>query len=117
MYTANEWNQYTDGANVNDTNDNPAHTTRDGRHKPAAACPEPGERDAQWFAQNAEYSYDFDAARSGAIGDSQATWMEATVDGPGTITFDYKLSAAAGDTFTFWVDGQVVFSRSGSMAH
>ncbi len=39
MYPANEWNHYTDGANVNDTNDNPAHSTHDGRHKPAAARP------------------------------------------------------------------------------
>ncbi len=39
VYPANEWNHYTDGANVNGTNNNPAHSTHDGRHKPAAARP------------------------------------------------------------------------------
>ncbi len=39
MYPDSEWNHYTDGANVNDPNDNPAHSTHDGRHKPAAARP------------------------------------------------------------------------------
>ena len=55
VYPANEWNHYTDGANVNDTNNNPAHSTHQGRYEPAAArphsipltaAPDPAERNA-----------------------------------------------------------------------
>ncbi|MDI6451757.1 RHS repeat-associated core domain-containing protein [Anaerobaca lacustris] len=135
-YTPNALNQYTQVGGVEYAYDDNGNMTYDGRYEYAYDAENRLVRvrnidslaaatdcdlsfttggDAQWFAQNAEYSYDFDAAQSGPIGHNQITWMETTVDGPGTITFDYKLSAAAGDTFTFWVDGQVVFSRSGSM--
>jgi YD repeat-containing protein len=48
--------------------------------------------DATWVLDTNEYSYDHDSARSGEIGDDQETWLQTTVTGPGTLTFDYKLS-------------------------
>jgi hypothetical protein len=48
--------------------------------------------DAAWFAQSTEYNYSGDAAQSGAIDDDEETWLEATVEGPGTVYFDRKLS-------------------------
>jgi hypothetical protein len=55
-------------------------------------------------------------SRSGAIGDNQQTWMQATVEGPGTIKFWWKLSAAPGDSANFFIDGQYVYGYSGTTA-
>jgi len=68
-----------------------------------------------WFAQTQGYSYDNDAAQSGDIGDSQETWLETTVEGPGSLTFDYKLSAQWDDTFTLLIDGEYRMGRNGSI--
>jgi RHS repeat-associated protein len=59
-------------------------------------------------------SYDHDSARSGEIGDDQETWLQTTVTGPGTLTFDYKLSCDAGDEYAFSIDGQYRSGRAGS---
>jgi len=58
--------------------------------------------------------YDHDSARSGDIGDDQETWLQTTVTGPGTLTFDYKLSCDAGDEYAFSIDGQYRSGRAGS---
>jgi len=62
--------------------------------------------DAEWFAQTSEYNNDGDAAQSGAIVTNESTWLEATVEGPGTVSFDYKLSSATGDSLNFFIDDQ-----------
>ncbi|MBN1505849.1 MAG: hypothetical protein JW955_03335 [Sedimentisphaerales bacterium] len=66
--------------------------------------------DGNWFATDDEYWYyddnQGDSAQSGAVGDSEETWLETTVGGPGTIKFYWKTSAANGDRLTFYVDGQ-----------
>ena len=54
-----------------------------------------------------------DAARGGAIGHSQETWMEMTVYGPGTVRFYRKVSADSGDSFKFYVDGGLKASWTG----
>ena len=70
--------------------------------------------DATWVLDTNEYSYDHDSARSGDIGDDQETWLQTTVTGPGTLTFDYKLSCDAGDEYAFSIDGQYRSGRAGS---
>lgn len=50
-----------------------------------------------------------DAAQSGAITHNQASWMEATVAGPGTLSFWWQVSSEAGfDYLDFEVDGSLV---------
>ena len=46
------------------------------------------------------------AARSGKIGDLNVSWMETTVTGPGTLSFDWMVSSEqGGDYLTFSIDG------------
>lgn len=47
---------------------------------------------ATWFSQGSETHDGVDAAQSGAIGDSQETWIETTVNGPGTVSFWWNVS-------------------------
>ena len=57
------------------------------------------------------------AAASGGIGNNQITWMERTVNGPGSVDFWYMVSSEAGyDYFTFLIDGQPIASGSGTVA-
>jgi hypothetical protein len=46
------------------------------------------------------------AAWSGNIGDLNVSWIETTVEGPGVITFQWKVSSELnGDFLTFSIDG------------
>jgi alpha-tubulin suppressor-like RCC1 family protein len=49
--------------------------------------------DANWFGQTTTTNDGVDAAQSGAIGDSQSTWVETTVNGPGTLSYWWKVSS------------------------
>ena len=60
--------------------------------------------DGEWFSQTTEYFFEGDAAQSGAIDQGEETWMQATVTGPGTIKFYWKISAGLNDTVSFYVD-------------
>lgn len=69
---------------------------------------------APFFAQDGIVHYGSAAAQSGAIGDSQSSWLAATVTGPGLLTFDWKVSSEAGyDFLTVAVDGVRKLSSSG----
>lgn len=48
---------------------------------------------AQWISQTETTHDDVDAGQSGAINDSQESWMETTVTGPGILTFWWKVSS------------------------
>ncbi len=57
---------------------------------------------ASWYGQTA-VSYDgIDAARSGAIGSSQQTWLETTVTGPGTLSFYWNVSCEGDSSNRNW---------------
>ncbi|MCX6911016.1 MAG: hypothetical protein NTY01_23650, partial [Verrucomicrobia bacterium] len=46
------------------------------------------------------------AAWSGSVGDLNVSWVETMVSGPGTVSFEWKVSSEAGaDFLTFSVDG------------
>ncbi len=60
---------------------------------------------ASWFGQSTVTHDGVDAARSGAIANSQQSYMETTITGPGTITFWQKVSSESGwDFLKFSID-------------
>jgi hypothetical protein len=66
--------------------------------------------DASWTPQTSVSHDGADAARSGAIGLSQTTWMETAVSGAGTLTFWWRASCEDSpdddwDYLAFSVDG------------
>lgn len=59
--------------------------------------------DALWFGQT-QVTYDgVSAAQSGAIGDNQQSTLAAFVEGPGTLTFWWKVSSDYYDMLRFYV--------------
>ena len=66
--------------------------------------------DAEWAIQGETVQRGASALKSGAIGDSQITWVETSVGGAGTVSFWWKASSEqykqyAIDYATFSVDG------------
>ena len=72
--------------------------------------------DADWFPQT-DTTYDgVSAAQSGSISDDQQTWVQTTVTGPGTLSFNWKVSSEEDfDFLTFEVDGEERGSISGEI--
>jgi len=61
--------------------------------------------DANWFGQTGSSYYDGDAAQSGAVSDSQLSYVQTTVTGDGILKFYWKVSSESGfDYLTFYVD-------------
>ncbi len=61
---------------------------------------------ADWISQTIDAKYGGTALRSGVIGDSQLTYVETIVAGPGYISFYYKASSEYGfDYLDFFIDG------------
>ncbi|MCP5050674.1 MAG: hypothetical protein GY940_26155 [bacterium] len=58
-----------------------------------------------WFEDTTGAHYDDDAARSGAIGNSQSTYIQTTVTGPGQLSFWWKVSSSYYDRLHFYIDG------------
>jgi RHS repeat-associated protein len=136
-YATNALNQYTAVGDVNYIYDENGNMTYDGANTYAydpenrlvtvtrcadplaAACDNEDLAfttggDAEWFAQTTEYNYGGDAAQSGDIGDEEETWLETTVEGPGTVYFDRKLSCDPNDELSFSIDGQYQIGWAGS---
>lgn len=69
-----------------------------------------------WFGQSTTKKYGASAAQSGPIGHGQSSIMEATVVGPGTISFWWKASSeSAFDLLKFYIDSTLQYgSISGS---
>ena len=61
---------------------------------------------APWLYQTAVSKDGLDAAASGAITNSQESWMQTVVAGPGSLSFWWKVSSEADyDYLEFWFDG------------
>lgn len=61
--------------------------------------------DAYWFGQSNTYYYDGDAAESGDIGNSEESEIRTTVNGPGTLSFYWKVSSEPNfDYLRFYID-------------
>src|SRR5690606_20084899 len=71
---------------------------------------------AEWYGQSFE-TYDGSAAgRSGLIGHNGVSWVETTVEGPGELTFRWKVSSESGyDVFRFALDGVEIKGISGEV--
>ena len=64
--------------------------------------------DLPWFVQSVTTHDGESAARSGAITDSQESWMQTTLSGPGTLGFWWKVSSEDGwDMLEFYLDGVI----------
>ena len=75
---------------------------------------------ADWFRQTTFSYYDGDAAQSGSIADGQATSLTTTVNGPGTLTFYWKVSSESSiytgyDFLKFYLDGEQRTEIAGSV--
>jgi hypothetical protein len=68
---------------------------------------------APWIGQVTDTFDGVDAARSGPTGDNETSTMAATIVGPGTLTFRYKISAEAQELLEFYVDNSKVFAEAG----
>ena len=61
--------------------------------------------DARWFGQTNVALEGIPAAQSGAIGNRRESWLEATVTGPGALSFWWKVSSQTNHDFlTFSID-------------
>ncbi len=70
--------------------------------------------DAPWVAQTMTTFDGSDAAKSGAIDDYQESWIETTVQGPGELTFWWKVSSEDGaDYLEFTIDDEYQNDISG----
>ena len=69
---------------------------------------------ANWFSQSTTTHDGIDAAQSGAMTDNQESRLEATLAGPGTLTFWWKVSSESQyDYLVFYLDG---VEQAGSLA-
>ncbi len=72
-----------------------------------------GNRD--WLIDTSTYNVGGSAIRSGDIGSFGNTWIQTTIQGPATISFDWKVSSEPnGDYLHFYIDGIQRTSISGS---
>jgi hypothetical protein len=68
-----------------------------------------------WLVQSGVVLNGSFAAASGNISDNQISVLERTVQGPGTVSFFYRVSTESGwDFFNFSIDGAVEVTASGS---
>ena len=69
---------------------------------------------APWLYQTNVAHDGLDAAASGAITNSQESWMQTSVAGPGMLSFWWKVSSESGwDYLEFWIDGVLTNAVSG----
>jgi hypothetical protein len=67
-----------------------------------------------WWGENTVWKYGGSAARSGAIGDLQASWIETLVKGPAFVSFYWKVSSEENfDYLRVWVGGNIIDMISG----
>lgn len=71
--------------------------------------------DTNWFVESADTHDNVAAAQSGAITDSQQSWIQTTVTGPGTLSFWWQVSSESGyDFLEFDLDGNQLDAISGT---
>jgi hypothetical protein len=71
---------------------------------------------ADWFGQTSTTHDGTDAAQSGDISHSQQTWVETTLNGPGTISFWWRVSSEQGwDFLRFYIGSTQQQAISGNI--
>ncbi len=72
--------------------------------------------DAEWFRERSIYRHGGDAAQSGNIANDQTSWVKTTVQGPGTLSFHWKVSSENRyDKLSFYIDGEKKGNISGTV--
>jgi len=73
--------------------------------------------DSHWFGQNeTHYFPGEEAAQSGFISDQSQSLLETSVDGPGTLSYYWKVSSEANyDFLLFYLDDQAINAISGEV--
>lgn len=72
--------------------------------------------DAPFFSQTITTFDGEDAAQSGVIENNGQSWLETIVEGPGTLTFYWKVSSETDyDYLKFYIDGVLVDEMSGEV--
>ena len=73
--------------------------------------------DANWVGQTDISYFGGDAAQSGAITAIQSTWLQTTVNGPGTLSFYWAVSSEGNyDFLRFYIDNVQQTSTSGNVS-
>ncbi len=67
-----------------------------------------------WSGSDAASVIGGSAGVSGGTPHSQESWMQTTVTGPGTVSFQWMISASSGDEVRFLVDGEPAAIRAGA---
>jgi len=63
---------------------------------------------SSWSGQTAVWYFGGSAAASGTIGNSQKSWVQTTVTGPGTLSFRWRVSSQQNsDHLSFYADGSL----------
>lgn len=71
---------------------------------------------SNWYGQRFDYHYGGSSAQSGAVTHNQQTWLETFVNGPGTITFHWKVSSEFYfDYLSFYLNGSLQQRISGEV--
>ena len=70
---------------------------------------------AAWTSQAGTQHGTAGAAQSGAIDAGQQSWLQTTTNGPGSLTFWWKVSSAPGNSLQFYIDTQLVSQISGNV--
>ncbi len=68
-----------------------------------------------WAGQSAVNHDGKAAAQSGALADSQTSWIQTITNGPASVLFWWKVSSQTGDTLSFIVDESKTNQISGSV--
>jgi hypothetical protein len=70
---------------------------------------------AGWIGQDRTYLVGDSAAQSRPISHFQTSWLQCTLNGPGSLFFNWKVSSAPGDILEFRVDDQLINGISGEV--
>jgi hypothetical protein len=73
---------------------------------------------AGWFSQSSVTRSGGTAAQSGAIGDNETSSMQASIAGPSTLSFYWKVSSEGGwDFLSVYLDGALYVDPGGGQTH
>ena len=67
-----------------------------------------------WFIETTDTHDGAMAMQSGIIGNSQSTWLQTQITGPGTLSFWWKVSSYTGDVMKVSLDGAPLKSITGT---
>lgn len=70
-----------------------------------------------WFGQSTITHDGIDAIQSGDIGNSEQSWFQTTVTGPGTLSYWARVSSESGDVLEVRIDGLTPRDRIGGLVN